>query len=378
MLSPRSPDSESGFKVQGSVFLFCAHAFPTLSSLKSLPSLVHAVKSPLLENRNVQSENFLILPRATSAPLTVLPSRLTFISMAPEPAIEQFINNCFHDRTEALKSRLETHQAFWQRFYHSECLWDSRRGVIEKSQEEKVISISPFDVETLVITSGSIYRDRYHLKPSGRSWLIHEIDMECALCRGKAASSNCMLCDGSGWRSWKDQANSLRLKRAEHHRSLSRPESDSELYRRVGRNSDIEIFMIGHFRERSVSLRKETEIYAKFVDRYFSAEFDSSRWLTSVHDSDAEDILAMAPAKNGTHVYTTGCAALQLRYNVRSTGQSWLIWQVNHECPMCVRQGRRADCFFCGGTIWEQKLAHPGGNRSTPPGEEPPGYSTRW
>jgi hypothetical protein len=291
--------------------------------------------------------------------------------MDSKQKIEEFIYDCFSERTEALMLRLEIHTAYWQRFYHPECLWDSRRGVIEKSQEEKIVSISPTDTETYVITSGeTIYHSRYHLKPLGESWSIHEIDMECAMCRAKAASSNCIICDGSGWLNWSQQANLSRLKRAEYHRGLhSRASSQSELYSRIHWDPAVDQYMAGHFQERSNALEKEIEVQSKFVLRYFSPEFDSTRWLPQIHNSESEAILAMAPTNNGTHVYTTGFTGLALRYNVRPTGQSWLIWRVDHECPLCLKQGRRTDCFFCGGTIWDHRK-HFSGDRSGLPGQD--------
>jgi hypothetical protein len=305
-------------------------------------------------------------PRLTNQ---MVDSRL--IALDSKQKIEEFIHECFSERTEALKLRLEIHTAYWLRFYHPGCLWDSRHGEIQKSQGEKIVSISPTDTETYVITSGeSTCRSRYHLKPLGESWSIHEIDTECALCRTKKATSNCMICDGSRWLNWSQQANLLRLNRAEYHRGLhSRLSSQSESYSRIHWDPAIEQFMTGHFQERSNALEKEIEIQGQFVVRYFSPEFDSTRWLPMIHDCDSEAILAMAPAKNGTHVYTTGFIGLALRYNLRPARQNWLIWQVDHECPHCLKQGRRADCSFCRGTIWE--------HRKTPPAATVAGCQTR-
>jgi hypothetical protein len=165
-----------------------------------------------------------------------------------------------------------------------------------------------------------------------------------------------MMCDGSGWLNWSQQANLSRLNCAEYHRGLhSKFSSQSDFYSRTNWDPAVEQYMTGHFQERSNALEKEIEVQAKFVVCYFSPEFDSTRWLPLSHNSESESILAMAPAKSGTYVYTTGFTGLALRYNVRPTGHTWLIWHVDHECPLCLKQGRRNYCFLCGGTIWDHR-----------------------
>jgi hypothetical protein len=68
-------------------------------------------------------------------PLTGCSERSTFATMEfDRTAVEQFIADYFRERTSALRLRLEVHHRFWQRFYDSQCHWDSRRGVIEKSE----------------------------------------------------------------------------------------------------------------------------------------------------------------------------------------------------------------------------------------------------
>ena len=99
--------------------------------------------------------------------------------------------------------------------------------------------------------------------------------MECALCRAKTDSSNCTMCDGSGWLNWSQQANLSRLKRAEHHRTVhSRLESKSEPPGRPYRDQAIEQFMNTHFREHSTAIEKEIEIQDKFVRRFFAPDFE--------------------------------------------------------------------------------------------------------
>src|SRR5277367_5091485 len=104
--------------------------------------------------------------------------------MPSKPTIEQFIQDCFLERTVSLKQRLEVHYAYWRRFYQSNCLTDSRRGVVEESEPEKIVSVSRSNAGTEVMTTGSPrnQRSRYHVKSSGETWLIQEVDTECLRC----------------------------------------------------------------------------------------------------------------------------------------------------------------------------------------------------
>ncbi len=128
--------------------------------------------------------------------------------MDPNPTIEQFIFNFIQERTAALKMVLESRQAYRRCFYDSECLWDSRRGGVELSEGEKIVTVSPLEVGFVVLTSGSHpnHRSRYHVRPSGDSWLIDEVDTECLHCRLSGTSFACPECGGMGWRKWKDRS----------------------------------------------------------------------------------------------------------------------------------------------------------------------------
>lgn len=300
--------------------------------------------------------------------------------MESHPTIEQFIYDCFQERTSALKRRLEIHQAYRRRFYRNECLWDSHRGVVEKSEGEKIVGVSLSDTETSVVTTGcTIYRSRYRVIASGGSWSIQEVDMECAHCQVSGVSTECTACGGTGWVSWKDRA------------SLRRPTRGKQLAARIMNSppeeepgihpfSDpaIEAFMTDHFRERTAVRKREFEIYAEYAKQFYSPECDWTRWVQSVQGSEAERILSVAPVDTGAHVITSGSDILRLRYHLRPAGESWLIWEVDPECLNCLHQGRSATCFWCGGTIWDRRKSNAGLMRGRPPGEEPPPENPRW
>jgi hypothetical protein len=261
--------------------------------------------------------------------------------MDAKPTVEQFIYDCFRERTATLKMVLEIRRDYRRRFYHSECLWDSRRGVVEKSESEKIVSVSPSEFGAAVVTTGDgIFRSRYDVRLSGNSWVVREVDVECG---------------GKGWRSWKERAKLIRPKRDElqvSRTTISNP--DEELSGPLSRNPAIQQFMTDHFRERTALLKKEVAIYADYAKRFYSPECDWARWVVSVQGSEAEIVVNVVPFDAGAHVTTRGFGlnGHGLRYHLRPAGQTWLIWVVDVECPLCNNRGKSTNCFLCGGTGW--------------------------
>jgi hypothetical protein len=288
--------------------------------------------------------------------LTVFLGDGKFTAMDSKPTIEQFIYSCFRERTAALRRRLEIHQVYRRRYYDSECHWDSRRGVVERSEAERIVDVSPSEIEFGVVTIGGHpnHRSRYHVKSSGESWLIREVDLECVHCVASGVSTKCAECGGSGWQSWKQLVKCYEERAIESARS--NPDEESE--GRPFHDPNIQHFMNDHFRERTEKLKKEMEIHADYAKRFYDPECDWARWAVSVQGSEAERIVNMVPVDTGARVITRHFVKDQrLRYHLRPKGQSWLIWDVDSECPLCYREGRRAHCFLCGGTIWERKKA---------------------
>jgi hypothetical protein len=274
--------------------------------------------------------------------------------------VEQFINHCFQERTACLKRRLEVHHVYWQRFYHSECIWDGRRSVVEKSEAEKIMSISPssigFDAVTSGITLGStVYRSCYHVKPSGGSWLIQEVDMECSHCHGKDLTLKCSECGGTGWLTWKERSRRMRSKPEQPAARTKNSTIEEKPDSRLHRDPPIEHFMADLVRERTAAWNKEFEIHAEYVKRFFSEECDWTRWVPSFQKSEAERILNIDLIDTGARVITNGLGDFRLRYQLRPAGQSWLIREVDTECPICHTQGISTDCFWCSGTIWGRR-----------------------
>jgi hypothetical protein len=290
--------------------------------------------------------------------------------MDAKPTIEQFMHDCFRERTEALKQRLEIHQVFRQRFYRSECSFDSRRGVIANSENEKIVSITLSDNGASIITTGeAIYRSRYHVISSGETWLIQEVDTECGICRGTGKSGGCSGCGGTGWHTWKDSIiKHLSARRKEPAALVTKEELRGQYFS----NAELEEFMAKHFRERNISRRKELEVQSDYTRRFYSPDCDCSRWGPYGAESEAEAVLGVELVDARVRVITSGLHIMRLRYHLRPLGHSWLIWDVDLECGICRQQGRSADCFWCGGTIWERKpyKGRPTGEKGS--SEEPP------
>ena len=237
----------------------------------------------------------------------------------------------FRERTTALKIILESRHDYRQRFYHQECLWDSRSGVVSLSESEKIESVLPSGVAASVVTTGTHpnHRSRYHVKPSGESWLIQEVDTECSFCN---RTPECPECGGSGWQSGKDWYTRYAQR---HDRAKSRS-SNEELEGCVYLEPAIEQFMADHFRERTATLQMEMKIHANYAKRFYSPEFDWSRFVVSVQGSEAERVVNVVLVKTGAQVITRDFCIWGLRYNLRPGGQSWLIWEVDSECPNAI------------------------------------------
>jgi hypothetical protein len=302
-------------------------------------------------------------------PLTVWSGDGTFSLMGSKPTIEQFMSHFFRERTAALKMVLENRRDYRLRYYHRECMVDSRHGVVERSEAEQIVSVSTSYIGAVVVTTGDHpnHRSRYRVKSSGQSWLIQEVDTECDHCRLFGPSFECAQCGGTGWQSWKDRTDWSKRQEQRAART-TRPGPDEESEGCLVRDSAIAQFMTDYFRERTLAWKKEVEIYGDYAKGFYSPECDWTRWVVSVQLSEAERILNIALVDTGAQVITRDFNRWRLRYHLRPAGQSWLIWEVDNECTVCHQQGRKADCFWCAGTIWEHKKA----NSGLAPGEEPP------
>jgi hypothetical protein len=302
--------------------------------------------------------------------------------MESKPTVEHFMTDFFRERTAALKMVLEKRRDYRLRYYHSECEWDSRDGCVERSEAEKIVEVSPSDIRFCVVTTGNgLHRLRYHVKPFGESWSIHEVDSECGHSRIFGASYECDKCGGTGWLTWQQRDKFISSRLAQHPVSrTTRPSPSEELDEARWREPILEQFMTDYFRDRTLAWKKEREIYGDRAKHFYSPECDWTRWIVSAEHSEIERIVSIVPVDTGAHITTNGFGfqGQRLRYNLSPEAQSWLIRKVDLECPFCSRHGRRVDCTWCGGTIWEHKKADRGPARGEQPGDDPPPETPRW
>lgn len=116
-------------------------------------------------------------------------------------SVESFMKRFFAARSSQLERELLERKRFRNDFYSKECEWDSRRGAVERSEREYVLTISRSADATLVITGGTAPWDalRYRLMPKGNSWVIASVQGQCSICGEDSRDATCHLCHGTGW-----------------------------------------------------------------------------------------------------------------------------------------------------------------------------------
>ena len=123
--------------------------------------------------------------------------------------VENFMHELFNARIIEEKQILVNRASYRQRYFSSDCYWDSRTGTLEMIETEQILSIQGTDSEVAVITEYKVpyyisgarsYRHRYHLKLAGNNWLIWLVENECLACHGQGDES-CIYCEGKHWTS---------------------------------------------------------------------------------------------------------------------------------------------------------------------------------
>jgi hypothetical protein len=128
--------------------------------------------------------------------------------------IEEFMTDFFRARSAQLEREREDRKAFRERFYSRDCSWDSRKGDVERSGRERVVSISRSEKGADVITEGTDPwpKVRYHLRSGGDGWVIEKVDGQCFACRGATGIIDC-VCEGAGWIGESETAESIRSRK---------------------------------------------------------------------------------------------------------------------------------------------------------------------
>ena len=117
------------------------------------------------------------------------------------------MRQCFRARTELIRDEIERRKPHRDAYFTKDCIFDSRTGAIEQSEEETVLSCAEADGTMTVITSGVAVpeghrtRMRYMLTSVPNGWRIGRVQWECHMCKatGKRNDKTCVACHGKGW-----------------------------------------------------------------------------------------------------------------------------------------------------------------------------------
>ena len=122
--------------------------------------------------------------------------------MIPKQSAEEFMREFFRARTVELRRELEARAPFRTKFFAEDCIWESRKGTINDSESEKILSVSSSDLRAEIVTrpASPFPKLRYHLQAENRRWLIKSVDLECFLCAEGTRNSECPVCKGTSWR----------------------------------------------------------------------------------------------------------------------------------------------------------------------------------
>ena len=121
--------------------------------------------------------------------------------------LEEFMRDLFSARIAEEKAILANRSRYREKFFTSDCIWDSRRFTLEMIESEHIINIDDSGPQPLVITeytasvsppSARINRRRYQLKAEADSFLISSVETQCAYCHGLGDAS-CIGCKGKHW-----------------------------------------------------------------------------------------------------------------------------------------------------------------------------------
>lgn len=115
----------------------------------------------------------------------------------------------------------------------------------------------------------------------------------------------------------------------------------------------IQEFLVAH----SAQIKRELADRAPFRRRFFSEDCLWDSREAAFEDSQAEAISGVSVSESGVTVTTRAAIGFGgLRYHLRASGESWLIFCVEFRCPRCASldHGKGADpsCRVCSGRGW--------------------------
>jgi hypothetical protein len=102
----------------------------------------------------------------------------------------------------------EVSKPYRNRYFSTECTFDSRQWTIETLATETVERVEFTDEDEVFVITRSLFklpgypqkvmRHRYQLQPTEMSWIISHVDLGCMHCEGRGDAS-CALCNGDPW-----------------------------------------------------------------------------------------------------------------------------------------------------------------------------------
>jgi hypothetical protein len=271
--------------------------------------------------------------------------------MATESEVRTFVRQLFDARNDCMSAVKAMRRPYRERYFHDACDFDSRSESFAWKATEEIDSVSVSKNHAAVITNRAIppsRQSRYHLCWSHGVILVELEESTCLCPRLLEIHSQCRYCKGSGWKA----VNDLRPPPGFSNRppQYLTPE-ESNVHRHI-RDETIDEFMTNYLRDRTEVWGKEFDLYASFARRFYAESFDRTRGVASAEQSKAEKVLCVAWGGDGAYVVSKNSTPLRWRYNLIPRDTSWLITQVDLECPLCAMKERKHDCIWCGGTLW--------------------------
>jgi hypothetical protein len=122
----------------------------------------------------------------------------------------------------------------------------------------------------------------------------------------------------------------------------------------------IEEFMLEFFRARIANEEREIASRAPFRQKYFTNDCKKDSRAGALEKFQSEEVVSVSESDSEVAVITTfkspfhkpGDQTHRERYLLKVTGDGWLIWKVELECPICHGQGD-VNCVCCKGEHWK-------------------------
>jgi hypothetical protein len=299
---------------------------------------------------------------------------------------EQFIRDFFEARTALYRSELEKRVPFRKRFYAEDCTCGSRRGLVETSESEVILEVVPSEFETHVVTETRrpplAGLHRYHLKPTGESWLIVSADEACSSCACGLAKPRCPRCGGSGWIDYSRLRSLVSVNPGPPHpgprqrlspgrfpeRALGMEAVPAENATPQPAPAPLEPapapspatprqpaaeFMREYFLAHAAELRRALDESRPFRARFYDPQCLAHCDPEGPSRAETENIVSLIERATEAVVVTRDATAdPDSRYHLKPAGDSWLIEWIDFPCLGRIPLGPDGQCIVCNDTGW--------------------------